>query len=130
MPSHKDSAWKNFFGSKIFVLIVAVVAIMVVFSYARVYYQDYLVRQEIEHLEEQVRTMQAKKMELLDVLSYVKSDDFVEEKARTELNMAKPGEQVIVVDQARVQTDGQADNPVLKLENTPNYKKWFRYFFN
>lgn len=103
---------------------------MVVFSYARVYYQDYLVRQEIDHLEDQVKIMQAKKMELLDVLSYVKSDDFVEEKARTELNMAKPGEQVIVIDQARMQADGQADNSVLKLEDTSNYKKWFRYFFN
>jgi cell division protein FtsB len=130
MPSARESGWKIFFSSKIFILIVAIVAVMVVFSYARVYYQDYLVRQEIAYLEERVKKMEAKKMELLDVLTYVKSNEFVEEKARTELNMIKPGEQVLVVPQAAAYMDGQEEYPVVKLENTSNYQKWFRYFFN
>lgn len=130
MPSVKTGGWKHFFSSKIFILIIAVVASMVVFEYGRAYYQDYHVRQEIEYLQDQTQKLETKKMELLDVLKYVKSDSFVEEKARTELNLVKPGEQVVVVPQAAVVASGQEKTPVVKWENISNYKKWFRYFVN
>ncbi len=130
MSSQKINSWKNFFSSKIFILIVAIVAGMVVFEYARAYYQDYLVRQEIAYLEDQTKKLEAKKMELLDVLKYVKSDSFAEEKARTELNMVKPGEQVLVVSQLASENGRQEKNPVVKWDNIPNYKKWLKYFFN
>lgn len=130
MSSQKINSWKIFFSSKIFILIVAIVAGMVVFEYARAYYQDYLVRQEIAYLEDQTKKLEAKKMELLDVLKYVKSDSFAEEKARTELNMVKPGEQVLVVSQLASENGRQEKNPVVKWDNIPNYKKWLKYFFN
>lgn len=130
MSSQKINSWKNFFSSKIFILIVAIIAGMVVFEYARAYYQDYLVRQEIAYLEDQTKKLEAKKMELLDVLKYVKSDSFAEEKARTELNMVKPGEQVLVVSQLASENGRQEKNTVVKWDNIPNYKKWLKYFFN
>lgn len=127
MPA-KDNGWKNFFSSQIFVVIVVIVAIMVVFEYARAYYQDYLVRQEIAYLEDQAKKMESKKVELLEVLKYVKSDNFVEEKARTELNLVKPGEQVVVVPQAKQNGNRQENGAVVRLENIPNYQKWLNYF--
>ncbi|MBP6859283.1 MAG: septum formation initiator family protein [Candidatus Magasanikbacteria bacterium] len=130
MSTQKINSWKIFFSSKIFILIVAIVAGMVVFEYARAYYQDYLVRQEIAYLEDQTKKLEAKKMELLDVLKYVKSDSFTEEKARTELNMVKPGEQVLVVSQLASENGRQEKNAVVKWDNIPNYKKWLKYFFN
>ena len=130
MPSVKTTGWKQFFGSKMFVLISAIVMVMVVFAYGRAYYQDYLVRQEIEYLQDQTQKLEARKMELLDVLKYVKSDSFAEEKARTELNMAKPGEKVVVVPQVAVQSNRQESAAVVKWDNVSNYKKWFRYFVN
>lgn len=130
MPSAKINNWKHFFSSKIFILIMAVAAVMIVFEYARAYYQDYLVRQEIEYLQDQTKRLEAKKMELLDVLKYVKSDSFAEEKARTELNMVKPGEQVVVVPQVATAAGRQEQTAVVKWDNISNYKKWFRYFFN
>lgn len=130
MSSVKENGWKIFFSSHIFVLVVIIVAVMVAFAYGRAYYQDYLVRQEIERLEEQAEKLEAKKMELLGVLKYVKSDSFTEEKARTELNMVKPGEQVLVVAKRDALDNGQEDDGMVKWENISNYKKWFRYFFN
>jgi cell division protein FtsB len=130
MPSQKNNGWKNFFSSKLFILIVAIVAVMVIFEYARAYYQDYLVRQEISYLQDQTKKLEAKKMELLDVLKYVKSDSFAEEKARTELNMVKPGEQVIVVPQAVTEHGRQENTAMVKWDNISNYKKWYKYFFN
>lgn len=126
----RDIGWKKFFGSRLFTLIASIIAIMVVFGYGRAYYQDYLVAQEIKQLEEQAEKLEAKKIELLEVLQYVKSDSFAEEKARTELNMAKPGENVLVAPRALSAGDGQENNGVVELNNISNYKKWWRYFFN
>lgn len=130
MPSVREDGWKHFFKSKLFVLIVAIVAVMVTFEYARAYYQDYLVRQEIAYLEEQTEKLESKKMELLGVLKYVQSDSFAEEKARTELNLAKPGEYVVVVPQEVGAENRQENTAVLKWDNISNYKKWYKYFFN
>ncbi|OGH92051.1 MAG: hypothetical protein A2534_02165 [Candidatus Magasanikbacteria bacterium RIFOXYD2_FULL_39_9] len=130
MSSIKENGWKNFFSSHIFVLVVVLVAIFVALAYGRAYYQDYLVRQEIEYLEEQTKKLEVKKMELLGVLKYVKSDSFTEEKARTELNMVKPGEKVLVVPQTEAVNNGQDSSAVVKWDNISNYKKWFRYFVN
>jgi cell division protein DivIC len=127
MPA-KGNGWKNFFSSQIFVVIVAIVAVMVVFEYARAYYQDYQVRQEIAYLEDQAKKMESKKVELLEVLKYVKSDNFVEEKARTELNLVKPGEQVVVIPQAKENRNRQENEAVVRLKNISNYQKWLNYF--
>ncbi len=126
----KESGWKNFLSSKLFMLVATIVAIMVVFGYARAYYQDYLVKQQISQLQDQAKSLEAKKMELLEVLKYVKSDSFAEEKARTELNMVKPGEQVLVVPKAEVADNRQEKNSMVGFSNISNYKKWWQYFVN
>jgi cell division protein FtsB len=130
MPSAKESSWKIFFGSQLFLLVATIIAIMVIFGYARAYYQDYLVTQEIESLQDQAKSLEAKKMELLEVLKYVKSDSFAEEKARTELNMVKPGEQVLVVPKTAVTSNRQENNSVVGWTNISNYRKWWQYFTN
>ncbi len=130
MSSAKDSDWKSFFSSKLFMLVIIIVAAMVVFGYGRAYYQDYLVRQEIEHLQEQAKKLETRKIELLEVLKYVKSDSFAEEKARTELNMVRPGEQVLVVPAVEEIGDRQEKNSVVEWDNISNYKKWWQYFIN
>ena len=65
----------------------------------RACYQDYQVAQEIRALQEQVNQLQKKKIESTALLSYVMSADFVEERGRTELNLKKPGERVLVIPQ-------------------------------
>lgn len=74
-----------------------IVAVFFAINYARAYYQEYKVKQEISALREEVKHLEQKKLESLKILKYVTSDAFVEEKARTELNLKKPGEQVAVV---------------------------------
>lgn len=130
MPSQNESSWKIFFSSRWFVLVAAIAALIVVFGFARAYYQDYLVTQDIDRLREQAKSLAARKIELLEVLKYVKSDSFAEERARTELNMAKPGEQVLVVPKTAESDNGQEKNDVVGWNNISNYKKWWKYFTN
>lgn len=127
----KESRWKKFFGSRLFLFVAAVIVFMVIFGYVRAYYQDYQVRQEITRLEEQARNLEAKKLELLEVLKYVKSDSFVEEKARIELNMLKQGERVMVVASSTAPNEHrQEKNNMLEWTNLSNYAKWWRFFVN
>lgn len=96
--------------------------------YARAYYQDYMVRQEIQELQGDIEKLNTKKLESLKILEYVTSDQFVEETARTDLNMKKVGESVLVVPQ--VVTDTHASEAVYNFEtdDLSPAMKWWYYF--
>lgn len=103
---------------------------LVSFNYARVYYQDYEVRREIRELEEEVKNLEQKKIESLHILQYVTSPSFVEEKARTELNMKKPGEHVVIVQTLKTPTETPEEQPANEedLTGKSNPIKWWYYF--
>ncbi len=125
------SGFKRFFGSRLFLLTSLIVTILIAFSYARAYYQDYTIKQEIRELQNQVKNLEKKKIESLEILKYVMSPSFVEEKARTELNLKKPGENVIVIPSQSgkdlkgytLEDQGESSSEYLK-----NPTKWWYYF--
>ncbi len=129
MVKNEKSFLKRFFGSRWFLVTALVVAVLVAFGYARAYYQDYKIRQEIDSLQEQVKKLERKKLESMDILKYVTSDAFVEEKARTELNLKKPGENVLIV---KNQAESEETTQKTPVENTllNNPIKWWYYFLN
>ncbi len=118
---------RRFFASRMFLIVAFILAVMVALGYARAYYQDFKIKQEIETLQQEVRGLEKKKLESMEILKYVTSQKFVEEKARTELNMKKPGEQVMIIDglieQTKKQQNRAVENPGLS-----NYTKWWYYF--
>lgn len=130
MQREKQSFLKRFFGSRLFLLIALILAILVAIGYGRAYYQDYKIRQEINALQDEVKRLEHKKLESMEILKYVTSDAFVEEKARTELNLKKPGENVMVVTNPEVETPplftGEGKGEVSPLLNNPI--KWWYYF--
>ena len=129
MPS-SGANWKKFFYSPWFLGVIVVAVLALLFGYGRAFFQDYQVGQEISHLQDEARNLEAKKLESLDILKYVKSQSFVEEKARTQLNMAKDGEQVAIITASRTKNgDGQGKNNMLELGQVSNPGKWWNYFF-
>jgi len=100
---------------------------LVAFGYARAYYQDYQVRQEIKELEEVHNNLKVRQFELLDLIKKVSSPEYVEEKARTELNMKKIGEQVIVIDSGNDVTSTKKSDAVDE-KPLSNPIKWWYYF--
>lgn len=128
MTEEKKS--KSFFKSKILVLILLGVLALTGFAYGRAYYQDYEVKQEIARLQDEVRNLEVKKLESLELIEYVRSTAFAEEKARMELNLAKTGEKMaVVVDKNNTQAEGgQAEEKVVELGNISNIIKWWNYF--
>ncbi len=126
----QKSMWRRFFESRLFLVCSIVILVFVIMSYARAYYEDYEVRQKIQELEKQVQSLEGKKLESLQILQYVKSDNFIEEKARTELNLKKPGESVVFVEGVIPTQVPQATNETAPVDEPTlsNPMKWWYYF--
>jgi cell division protein FtsB len=119
---------RNFFASRLFLVVLLVITSLMALLYARAYYQDYVVRQEIKELEADIEALETKKLESLKILEYVKSSQFVEETARTELNMRKTGESVVVVpqDMSSISADEAVYNS--GSDDLSPIGKWWYYF--
>lgn len=130
MPLRKDDNWKSFFASRWFMLVGVILLLLLSIAYGRAYYQNYQVEQEIKRLENETIRLQAKKLETLDVLKYVQSPAYVEEKARTELNLVKNGEHVAIISgSAAPSIIGQENQKMLESKNLSNPRLWWNYFF-
>jgi cell division protein FtsB len=106
-----------------------VAAILAIIGYARAYYQDYKIRQEIEALQYEIQSLEKKKIESLEILDYVMSDGFVEERARTDLSMKAPGERVIMFTESS-STAVDATAVTSQKKNLKNPIKWWYYVTN
>jgi len=127
MVEHKI---KHFFGSSVFLFGVFALTIFLLFVYSRSYYQDYQVQMEIKSMQDEVKRLEAKKLESLEVLKYVQTPAFLEAKARTEFNLAKPGENVTIINQKIVEKPiGQGKQKVVDSINLPTYQRWWNIFF-
>jgi len=119
---------QRFFSSRLFLILLFIAAFLVALSYARAYYQDYAIRQEIKQLEQEVQNLQHKKLESFELLKYVSSDEYVEEKARVEFNLKKPGEHVIAIPEEFAFADdiSESSSDILD-EPLNNPTKWWYY---
>lgn len=121
----------KFFASRAFLLVGIIVLIFLTLTYTRAYYQNYLIREEIKREQQKISSLQGKKLEIFNMLARVKSPDYVEEKARTELNLVKKGENVTVISGIQKATvSRQTENNVLPSKKYSNPRLWWNYFFS
>lgn len=130
MVNNKDQKWKQIFYSRWFLALLFVLILLLIISYARACYQEYQVRQEILNLQKQLHSLESKKIETMELLKYARSSTFVEEKARTELNLGKPGENtVIIANDSEADSNRQEKPDMIKWSQVSNPVKWFKFFF-
>ncbi len=120
----------QFFSSRLFLILACIVALLVAFSYARAYYQDFAIRQEISRLESEVDRLEYKKLESFELLKYVSSDAYVEEKGRVEFNLKKPGEQVLVIPEETTLPGTGTTSQENQDKDLKNPVKWWYYFLH
>lgn len=112
-------------------VIVIILFLFLFISFLRVFLKDYELRHEIGRLQTDVNKLEKRKIESLEVLKKLQSDSYVEERAREELQAAKPGEAVVVVPGLSVSSTAPQS---LTLEKEApvelsNPEKWWYYFF-
>lgn len=111
---------------KVLFLVVIVLSVIIINSLVRSIYdlwkkQDLVVRAKIE-LEKQKEENQRLKSQL----SMVGNDEFIEKEARNKLFLVKPGEQEVIIPKELLDASKSAKP---KIDNTPNWKKWWNLFF-
>ena len=82
---------------------------------------------QIKLAQQKVEDLEKEKNELEEKKKYYQSEEFIEEEARNKLNMAKPGETIVILpqnlddlmDQGKEET-----SPAI-----PNWKRWLKLFF-
>lgn len=116
-------------SSQRFLAIIGLVFIVaILLPLARTYSQKKLVEKEIEEIRSQIDLYESQSRELSELLSYLQSDQSLEEQARQNLNLKKPGETVVVIENKK--TAFEAVNDDRLSSPVSNLKKWWGYFFN
>ena len=113
-------------SSQRFLAIIGLIfLLLIIFPLARSYSQKRLVEKEIEGVQKQIAAFESQNQNLKDMVSYLQSDQSLEEQARLNLNLKKPGEQVVVIEAPK----GNAGTAPAMTTATGNFSKWWRYFF-
>ena len=129
MPAQSRRAWKNFFYSNIFLGLVVGALIFIVINLLRVYYQNHQVETEIARLQSEASRLESKKLETLDALKFADSPSFIEEKARTQFNLVRPGESVAILPENVPGAASTSQKNSATDSGLSNIAKWRMVFF-
>ncbi|MFA5753775.1 MAG: septum formation initiator family protein [Patescibacteria group bacterium] len=123
-----DNIFQRLFNNQRFLAIIGLIfLVMIIIPLVRTYSQRRLVEKEINEVKQQIDDFESQNQELKDLVAYLQSDQSLEEQARRNLNLKKPGEQVIVIED---KTSGlETDIASSSDDSGGNLGKWWRYFF-
>lgn len=136
MINKEKSLFKRILSNQFILSIIGLIIIILIsFPLAKNVSKQYKVNKEIESLKTEINGLQNKNSQLKNLISYIQSDQFIDESARKNLNYKKAGENVVIinnVETAEKKDDGLAVNnsqneTSAMIEN--NADKWVKYFF-
>lgn len=90
---------------------------------------------DINVLQEEIDGLESRSQELVSLIEYFKTIDFVETEARTKLNLKKPGETIIIVpeeEMAESEAGNKSAESILitaEVKDINNIHRWWNYFF-
>lgn len=122
--TNKKYSTKAFFESRFVNVTLIVLLVLSIVKVAREAMVRYEINKEIAALENQLGDLESKSGKIENMISYLKTDQYLEKEARTKLNLVKPGE---------TQINFTSTTDHLAMVDTaidyPRYIKWFNYFF-
>ena len=124
-----DHFFLRLVSSQRFLAIIGLVFLVaIIFPLARTYSQRRLVEKEISDVKSQISEFENQNQQLKDLIAYLQSDQSLEEQARLNLNLKKPGEAVVVIEGKSSRT--MAPQVTASSTESSNLAKWWQYFFN
>ncbi len=127
---------RNFFkNGKIFFWLGLFLAIYMFVILAIETSQNYNLRSKSDNLEIQINNLEAQIQDLGNKITYYKTDSYREKLAREKLNVAAPGESVIIIkdDKNKPQEIESINNAIVTATDDnsklPNYQQWWRFLF-
>lgn len=119
------SFWAAVYNSNIFIAVLLIVLVLSILKVGKELARRHQINKEIQSLNQQLENAKLNKGKLDNLISYLQTDQYIEEQARLQLNLSKPGEKRIDLSEAE-----QSSNKVMSTgDDLPNWQKWFAYFF-
>lgn len=133
MINYSPNKNKKSLKKTIISLVLIIILIFVVFSFIIAWQKNHQINNEITDLKDQISNMETENYKLSDLIKYLNSNAFIEEKARVDLGFKKEGEKVVLVPDniknniIAVENQNQSDKSIQDLSNP---QKWWKYFFS
>jgi cell division protein FtsB len=108
----------------IFILIV-IVCILIINSLIHSIFDLWGKQDLVISAQKELESEKLKNAKLKGELSYVQSNQFIDETAHNKLFLVKPGEQQVLISQDLI----SKNEAKKKIENIPNWQKWLNLFF-
>ena len=128
LPKPNNFFYRLFSSQRFLAIVGLIFLLLIIFPLARTYTQRRLVEKEIEDVKKEISNFESTNQELKDMITYLESDQSLEEQARLNLNLKKPGEKVIVIELTKNASSSEDINKTTTPES--NFLKWWRYFFD
>lgn len=137
----KNNFEKIFFNQKFLTLLGLTAIILISFPFAKNSVKQYKINKEISDFKKEIIALQNKNGDLKNFVSYLESDQFLEERARLDLNLKKSGEELTVIKTEAGDLNLASSSEGDSIFNIPgrekeepsaelaNPKKWLNYFF-
>ncbi len=122
--------------SRLGILLLIAFCLIFISSYTNRLVQKAQIDQEIQEWDQRIAEAEEQQLELLQELAYVQSDAYIESAARNDLDMARPGDTVLMVmDNANIPPQPVVTQPdtvevTKQPENntSPNWLQWITIF--
>jgi len=110
---------------KIIFIITVVILLFVINDLVRSMYDIWQKKDVVQQAQKELDFQKQENQRLKSAFSYSETQEFIEEQARNKLFMAKEGEQKILISKDL----GHSDKNPPAGGNDPNWKKWWKLFF-
>ena len=126
----RNSLAKRILGSRLFLVLLALILLLFVVGFFRAFWQDRQIRKEIAQLEQVKKQYEEGKIKMIDRLKEAESPAFIEKQARIYGGLVKPEEKTVMILEGVKKIATSSPQDVDDSENkTANYKLWWEYFF-
>jgi cell division protein FtsB len=117
--------------SKVLVIVGAVISVFMTINLVKAYTENKEIQDRIHALEVNREVVDAENKQLEQTLDYVNTSYYVEKQARDQLNMKRPGEEVVSLPPERAvpAEEVPTQEDIAKIEQRSNPGKWFDFFF-
>jgi len=132
MAKDNTTIYQKLLKSKIFFIFLIPILLALVISIFQKLYYRYEIKGELDKLNTEIADLNKQKENLNQLVDYYKNESNLEKEARVRLNLKKEGEKVVIILPAATSTNesGEEITGVSgNMENLPNYKQWWYYFF-
>lgn len=111
-------------------LVNVVVLFFLIVAFGREYVGNIQVEREIQALETEKTRLEQQKLNTLNLIEELSSEEYLERQARTKHGLAEEGETLIVIQDEKSVTELDESLFAEETEDVPNPRRWFFYFFD